>query len=270
MLTTIVETPVGGRALRVARLGRGDPIVLLHGYPENLQIWSELATRLARTSEVIAFDWPGMGRSEPWKGGATPQDQANRLLALLDAWKIDRATVVGQDMGAQPALVFAARHPDRVRRLVVMNCLAFPDEKTSWEIRLLRKFGWNRTILRRLPGTVFSRAQRTFLPRGVRLTPEVQEDLWETFRRADVRDFIIRMCMGFQGSLDRLPEEYRAIQRPTLVLWGEKDRHFPAVHAERLHAAIPGSALRILAGAEHWMAWHRADEVADAILARQA
>ena len=266
MLTTTIDTPVRGRALRVARLGSGDPIVLLHGYPENLQIWSELAPRLARRFDVIAFDWPGMGRSEPWGGGATPRDQADRLLALLDAWKIERASVVGQDMGAQPALVFAARHPDRVRRLVVMNCLAFPDEKTSWEIRVLRKFGWNRAILRRLPGTVFSRAQRTFLPRGAALAPDVREDLWETFRRAEVRDFIIRMCAGFQGSLDRLPDLYGEIRCPTLVLWGERDRHFPPVHAERLHAAIPGSRLRILPGAGHWMAWHRPDEVAEAIL----
>src|SRR6185503_12756656 len=191
MLTTKIEKPVRDRALRVARLGRGDPLVLLHGYPENLQIWSELAPRLAGRFEAIAFDWPGMGRSDPWTGGATPGDQADRLLSLLDAWKIGRATLVAQDMGAQPALVFAARHPERMNGLVIINCLAFPDETTSWEIRVLRKFGWNRTILRRFPRTVFSRAQRTFLPRGMRLPPELREDLWETFRRADVRDFII-------------------------------------------------------------------------------
>ena len=266
MLSTKTETPVGNRALRVARLGHGEPLVLLHGYPENLQIWCELVPKLAHRFETIAFDWPGMGRSEPWPGGATPADQADRLLALLDAWKIGRATIVAQDMGAQPALVFAARHPERVNKLIVMNCLAFADEKTSWEVRVLRKFGWNRTILRRFPRAVFSRAQRTFLPRGTRLPQELREDLWETFGSADVRDFIIRMCAGFQGSLARLPTLYGTIKRPTLVLWGEKDRHFPPVHGERLKTAIPGSQLRILSGAEHWMAWHQADDVAAAIL----
>lgn len=266
MLKTSLETPARDRAVRVARLGRGEPLILLHGYPENLQIWCELVPRLADRYECIAFDWPGMGLSEPWKGGATPADQARRLLALLDAWKIDRAAIVGQDMGAQPALVFAARHPERVSRLVVMNCLAFPDEATSWEIRVLRKFGWNRTILRRFPRTVFARAQRTFLPRGLRLPSDLRADLWEAFRRSEVRDFIIRMCAGYQGSLSRLPALYATIARPTLILWGANDRHFPAVHADRLHAAIPGSRLQVLPGAGHWMAWDRADQVAHSIL----
>ncbi len=266
MLSAGIETPVDGLALRVARCGSGEPLVLLHGYPENLQIWSALAPRLAARYRSIAFDWPGMGSSAPWKGGATPADQSEHLLRLLDAWKIDRAAVAGHDMGAQPALVFGARHPDRVSRLIVMNCLAFPDEKTSWEVRLLRKFGWNRAILRRFPRAVFSRAQRTFLPTGERLPEDLRENLWDGFRRKEAREFIVRLCAGFQGSLPRLPELYATIRRPTLVLWGAQDRHFPPVHARRLHAAIPGSRLEVLAGAEHWMVWHRADDVAAAIL----
>ena len=67
MLATTIETH-GGHELRVARLGSGPPVILLHGYPDNLQIWSELAPRLAAHYEVFAFDWPGMGYSEAWSG----------------------------------------------------------------------------------------------------------------------------------------------------------------------------------------------------------
>src|SRR5947209_18689650 len=137
MLSTRVEKLSSGRLLRIARMGSGPPVVLLHGYPDNLQIWSELAIRLADQFEVIAFDWPGMGYSEAWPGGATPLHMAERLSALFDAWNIDEADVVGLDMGGQPALVFAARYPQRIRRLVVMNSLVFGSEATSWEIRIL-------------------------------------------------------------------------------------------------------------------------------------
>src|SRR3954454_19781999 len=123
MLTTSLEPMPDGRRVRVARLGSGDPLVLLHGYPDNLQIWCELAPRLASDYRVIAFDWPGMGRSDPWPGGATPSHMADRLAGLLDRWKLDSVTLAGMDMGGQPALVFAAKYPDRVRRLVVMNSL---------------------------------------------------------------------------------------------------------------------------------------------------
>jgi pimeloyl-ACP methyl ester carboxylesterase len=267
MLPAVFETLPNGRRLRVARLGEGPPLVLLHGYPDNLQIWCELAPRLAGRRRVIAFDWPGMGYSEEWPGGATPTHQADRLRTLLDAWGIGRADVAGLDMGGQPALAFAARHPDRVGRLVVMNSLIFGDERTSWEIRVLRKFGWNRLILRHLPRLVFRRAQRTFLPRGVRLSKDLASDLWEGFRRPAVRAFIAKLCAGYQGTLPRLPELYADVRCPTLVLWAGNDKHFPPRHAERLHAAVAGSRLEIIPGAEHWMPWYLADEVSARLLA---
>jgi pimeloyl-ACP methyl ester carboxylesterase len=262
MLAAIKEMLPNQRQLRVARVGEGHPLIFLHGYPDNLQIWCELASRLADVRRVIAFDWPGMGESEAWPGGATPMHLADRLANLLDFWQIDRADIAGLDMGGQPALVFAARHPQRISRLIVMNSLVFGDEATSWEIRILRKFGWNRFILRYLPWLVFRRARRTFLPSGVELPAPLYEDLWQSFRQPDVRAFIAKMCAGYQGTLPQLPELYRQIRCPTLVLWAQHDKHFPPVHAERLHATIPGSRLEILADGEHWMAWHLADTVA--------
>ena len=84
------ETVPGRQAVRVARLGYGPPVVLLHGYPDNLQIWCELAPRLADRFGVIAFDWPGMGDSDAWPGGRYPIHMADRLRVLLDAWGISR------------------------------------------------------------------------------------------------------------------------------------------------------------------------------------
>jgi pimeloyl-ACP methyl ester carboxylesterase len=266
MLPVTFETFSGGRRLRSARMGSGPPLVCLHGYPDNLQIWCELAPLLAEKFEVIAFDWPGMGGSDAWPGGATPHHMADRLAAILDHWGLARAGLLAMDMGGQPALAFAATHPERASFLVVMNSLVFGDERTSWEIRLLRRFGWNRFIIRRLPRIVFRRAERTFLPRGVQLPPDLRADLWESFRRPEVRAFISKMCAGYQGKLAELPSLYPSVKCPTLVLWGEKDRHFPPVHARRLHQSIPGSRLAVLAGAEHWMVWDRSREAAGAIL----
>jgi pimeloyl-ACP methyl ester carboxylesterase len=266
MLATTHETLPSGRKLRLARLGSGPPLVLLHGYPDNLQIWCELAARLSDHFTVIAFDWPGMGYSDAWPGGTTPTHQAERLLSLLDVWGIERAAVVGLDMGGQPALALAALHPERVSRLVVMGSLVFGDEPTSWEIRVLRRFGWNRFLLRRMPRLVFWRALGTFLPRGVCLPADLRADLWEGFRQPQVRAFVSKLCAGYQGALPRLPQLYAKVRCPTLVLWGGNDRHFPPRQAERLHAAVAGSRLAVVPGAEHWMPWYLADEVAQRVL----
>jgi pimeloyl-ACP methyl ester carboxylesterase len=265
MLATTFETH-GGRKLRLARFGSGPPVILLHGYPDNLQVWCELAPRLASHFEVIAFDWPGMGYSEAWSGGATPFDFARRLHTLMDAWRIEKAAIIGQDMGGQPALAFAAEHLERISHLVVMNSLVIWDEKTSWEIALLRKFGWNRVLLERLPRAVFFRAIRTFLPRGYKFSAELRSDLWDSFKRPEVRKYVVRMCAGYQGTLPRLKQLYSTIQTPSLFLWAERDKHFPVAHARKLAEMVPSAKLEEIPRAGHWMALNLAEEVSSRIL----
>lgn len=269
MLKTKLEVLSNGYRVRVARLGaahvKRPPLVFLHGYPDNLQIWSELAARLSNAFQVIAFDWPGMGYSDDWKdgkGSITPFLMAERLLALLDDWGIERATVIGFDVGGQPALDFGSKYPERVERLVVMNCLAFPDEKTSWEISVLRKLKLNRTLLGMFPGIIFKRVEHTFLPIGMRLPPELREDMWGAFRQSAVREFITRLSEGYQVALPELPDMYRTITCPTLLLWGGEDKHFPPVHGKRLHDSIEGSHLQIISAGQHWMPWYLGAEVA--------
>lgn len=256
-----------GRRLRLARLGSGPPVVLLHGYPDTLQVWCRVAPLLAERFEVIAFDWPGQGSSDEWPGGATPQLLARRLAMILDELGVSCPTVVGIDMGGQPALALAALEPSAVGRLVVMNSLVFGDGPTSYEIRLLRRYGFNRFALRRLPGIVFRRAVRTFLPRGVRLDEPLRADFWSAFRQPAVRRFISKMCAAYQGTLADLPTLYATITCPTLVLWAEHDGHFPVAQARRLHASIPGSRLEVITGGTHWMVLDRAREVAERIAA---
>ena len=256
MLDTTFEQHHGFR-LRVARLGpsnASETVVLLHGYPDNLQVFSAIAPALAAGRQVIAFDWPGQGDSDAWPGGATPVVLARHLLALLDAWGLAKIHLIGQDMGGQPALVFAAAYPERIRSLVVMNCLAGGDEATSWEIRWLRHFGVNKLLLRHLPWLVFQRALHTFLPWGRAVLPApLRRELWRTFRRPAVREVVVRMCAGYEAQLPRLPARYRLVQCPTLILWGEKDKHFPPAQAHFLVRQIPHAQLDILPGAPHWM-----------------
>jgi pimeloyl-ACP methyl ester carboxylesterase len=73
------------------------------------------------------------------------------------------------------------------------------------------------------------------------------------------------MCAGYQGTLDALPPLYAQITCPVLALWGERDRHFPPSHGAGLQALVPNARFEVLAGAEHWMAWHRAEDVARSV-----
>ena len=257
--------------MRFARLGSPGalpPIVLAHGYPDDLQIFSRLAPLLAHGREVLAFDWPGMGESEEWHGGASPTHMAERLVRLLDAWEIERVHVAGIDMGGQPAIIAASRFPTRIAALTVSNSLVAVDAQTSWEIQLLRKVGLNRLAIRSAPRIVFARAERTFLPASDRLDPETRSELWTCFRQRAVRRYVSRMCTAYSGALSHLADHFARIGCPTHVLWGSAEKHFPLAHAEQLHAAIPGAVLTVIEGGQHWMCWHRAQDVAAAIVSR--
>jgi pimeloyl-ACP methyl ester carboxylesterase len=245
---------VSGKRVRYFRDGEGPPIVFLHGYPDNLLMWSAAAPLLAGF-ERIAFDWPGMGGSEAWAGGATPFHMAERVIALLDHWRLDRVAIVGIDMGGQPAVVAAAQHPDRVSHVVVSGSLLQWDAPTSLDIQLLRKFRFNEFFLKHFPRAVFHRAVSSSISA---LEEDVRADFWEHFRRRDVRHFIVRMCAGYQGTLQKLPDQ---LSVPALCVWGENDRHFPPIHARR----IRGATVRILEGGGHWLPLQKPQEFADQV-----
>lgn len=262
MLETRFESLPDGKKLRVAREGKGLPLLLLHGYPDNLQIWSRVTPLLSPRFEVIAFDWPGMGYSEGWSGGVSPFHLADRLLKLIDYWKFDRVSLLAHDMGAHPALVFAARYPEKIHRLFVMNSLVFGEESTSWEIALLRKFQWNRLLLRNFPRPVFRRACRTSLSGSFRLSSDVARDFWDAFRKKEVRTHVARMCHAYQGTLSKLPQVYSEIRCPVAILWGERDKHFPLSQGVKLSQRIPGAVFSVIPGGEHWMVFEVPDRVA--------
>jgi len=261
-LSPVRTDDVHGRTLRYSRFGQGPPIVFLHGYPDNLHMWSAVGPLLADSFEVIAIDWPGMGRSAAWPGGATPFDMTARLIALLDHWKIDRAAVVGIDMGGQPAAIAAARHPQRISHVVVSGSFLQFDARTSWEIDVLRRFQLNQFFLRHTPRLVFRRAWKTSLPRFHQIDETVVQDFQDCFRENAVRQFIVRMCAGYQGALPRLVEEYRRIEVPTLALWGDRDVHFPPIHGVRLGEHVRGSKVRIIEGGTHWLPLQKPAEFA--------
>src|SRR5438552_7695077 len=88
-----------GAAFHVARLGAGPPLLLLHGWPEFWLTWEPVMTRLADRYTLIAPDLRGFGDSDKPDGPFGPDQHAADMLALLDALKIDRAGVVGHDVG---------------------------------------------------------------------------------------------------------------------------------------------------------------------------
>ncbi|MCA9491099.1 MAG: alpha/beta fold hydrolase, partial [Myxococcales bacterium] len=228
-----------------------------------------VAPLLAPHGRVLAFDWPGLGASDPHPSPADPDALATHLLAVLDAEGIDRAVLVGHDMGAPPALCLAARHPERVERVVVMNTLLFADEPTSTAIAVLRRAGLSRAAFRLAPSLVFDRAVASFLPR-VALPEELRREMRDTFLRPATTERVAAMCAAYEEALPDLPRAWFDLRVPVLAVWGEHEPHFDIAHARRLVSLLPSARATVLPGASHWMALTDPAMVAAQLLAGSA
>src|SRR5438309_7021099 len=110
-----------GAKLHVRVGGQGPAVVLLHGFGDTGDMWAPLAADLARDHTVVVPDLRGMGLSSRPAGGYDKRTQAADIRSVLTALGLDRAAVVGHDIGTMVAYAYAARYPDKTEKLVVMD-----------------------------------------------------------------------------------------------------------------------------------------------------
>jgi pimeloyl-ACP methyl ester carboxylesterase len=101
--------------------GAGPAVVLLHGFGETGDMWAPLAAALVRDHFVIVPDLRGLGLSSRPAGGYDKKTQAEDVAGVLDSLKVDKVDLVTHDIGNMVGYAFAAQHPDRVKRFVVID-----------------------------------------------------------------------------------------------------------------------------------------------------
>jgi pimeloyl-ACP methyl ester carboxylesterase len=117
-----IQTADAG-AIRVhyAEGGSGDPVVLVHGWPQHFWCWRFVAPRLTGSHRVICPDLRGFGWSDAPGTGYDPETFASDTVALLDALGLERVKLVGHDWGGYSGFLLALRHPERVDRFLALN-----------------------------------------------------------------------------------------------------------------------------------------------------
>ncbi len=115
------EIATNGATLHVRIGGKGPAVLLLHGYGETGDMWAPLAAELAPGHVVVVPDLRGIGLSSRPASGYDKKTQAGDIAGVLDALKIDKADLVTHDIGNMVGYAFAAQHPDRVTKFVLMD-----------------------------------------------------------------------------------------------------------------------------------------------------
>lgn len=110
-----------GATIHVRVSGRGAAVVLLHGFGDTGDMWAPLAADLARDHTVVVPDLRGMGLSSQPASGYDKRTQAADIRSVLTKLDIDRAVIIGHDIGTMVAYAYAARYPEKTIKLVVMD-----------------------------------------------------------------------------------------------------------------------------------------------------
>src|SRR5258705_9541814 len=133
---------VNGVRLHYLITGKGDPVILLHGYAETSRMWRPLMVELAKAHTVIAPDLRGFGQSSKPTGGYDKKTMAQDIHALAKSLGYRRATIVGHDIGLMVAYAYAAQYPTEVDRVVLMDAFlpGVGDWKSVWLLRDLWHF----------------------------------------------------------------------------------------------------------------------------------
>jgi len=122
---------VGGVKLHYLTAGHGVPLILLHGYAETSLMWRPIIPVLAERFTVIAPDLPGIGDSDIPADGLDMQNAAVRIHGLSQSLGVQKAELVGHDIGLMVAYAYAAQFPAEVTKLVLMD--AFLPGVPGWE-----------------------------------------------------------------------------------------------------------------------------------------
>lgn len=273
-----VARPDGGE-LHVAVEGRGRPtMVLCDGLACDGFAWKYLRPALAERHRVVYWQYRGHGESPlppPSVSPSIPQF-ADDLAAVLDAARVRSAVILGHSMGVQLALEFHRRHRGRTRALVLISGSPGHPLDTFHDTTLLRRaLPSLRRGAERFPRLAAALARvgvRSGLAMEVAMSVEVNASLlrrsdlqpyFEHVERMDPRYFLRAMQAAAEhGAEDHLP----AVDVPTLVVAGDRDRFTPTWLSRRMALEIPSAELFLVRGGSHTALLERPEEVNRAVL----
>jgi pimeloyl-ACP methyl ester carboxylesterase len=247
-----VDTPSG--RISYVEHGKGPVALFVHGVLLNGYLWRHQLAALSDVRRCIAIDLLAHGQTDIQPAQDVSSDANAAMLGqFLDALKIDRVDLVGNDSGGGIALIFAATQPERVRTLTLTNC----DAHDNWPPEAFKPF-LGMAAGGGLPGAL----NAMLLDKNVFRSPDalgpayehpeqVTDETIETYLRPHVASSRrLRDLERFLAAFDnvqtvRIEGRLKTLQAPTLIVWGTDDIYFPVKWARWLEQTIPGTKRRI-------------------------
>ena len=242
---------VNGIKTNLHDIGSGQPVMLIHGSGPGVTAWANwrlVMPELSRNYRVIAPDMLGFGFTErPNNTQCNVERWVNHAIGILDALDIEQCDLVGNSFGGGIALALAIRHPNRVRRLILMGSVGVPFTLTPG---LDAVWGYSPSL------TTMKGLLDIFAYDRSLVTDELAELRYEASIRPGFHEAFSTMFPApRQRWVDELASKeanIRAIQHETLIMHGREDQIIPLHTSQQLFEWIPKSQLHLFGQCGHW------------------
>ncbi|MDI6762442.1 MAG: alpha/beta hydrolase [Thermodesulfobacteriota bacterium] len=262
---------IKGRTIFYVVKGEGKPLLLIHGYGAGIWVWEKQIEILSHSYRVYALDLIGYGFSDRPKIDYTAEVYIHFVRDFMDGVGMKRATLIGNSMGGGIAWAMAALFPERVEKLILINCIP-PDILDQVRNDSFRTLVAIKDIFL-LPYLIIagrsSNSVKLILQECVSdiklITPEILNRQYQ-LSKIKGTTWVLYSTFKNAGGASKLKDCLSQIHQPTLLIWGEKDLIFPPSVGEGLHRIIKNSKIQIIKGSGHIPMWETPEEVNQVIL----
>ncbi len=264
---------VNGTKLHYLTAGKGEPVLLLHGYAQTSHMWRPLIPELAKTHTVIAPDLRGFGQSAKPEGGYGKKSLAQDVHALMGSLGHKRYGVAGHDIGLMVAYALAAQYPAEVTRIGLMDAFlpGVGDWTTVWLLRDLWHFHfYGKTPLALVEGRERIYFEHFWNDFAADPTKSVSEADRQVYAAAYAQPGGMRAGFEVFRAFEQDAKDFAALAKtklkmPMLVLTGEKASGEFLIAQGRLVADnVEGVVIK---GSGHWLMDEARDQVVPRLLA---
>jgi pimeloyl-ACP methyl ester carboxylesterase len=252
--------------------GQGPAVILLHGYAETSRMWRPIIPLLAKKFTVIAPDLPGIGDSAIPSDGIDMITSAKRIHALVRSVGVEKARVVGHDIGLMVAYAYAAQFPAETEKLVLMD--AFLPGVPGWEPIYNNPNIWHFRFNGEYPEALVKGRERTYFEYFWNVfAPDKNHSIPEAERKAYTEAYSkpgrMRAAWAYFASWPQLATEFAQLSKtkltmPVLSIGGEKS--LGKELGEQAKLVAENAAVIVLKDTGHWILEERPKETTDALV----
>ena len=279
LLTVAQSAPIASRTAQVDGLklhyltaGHGPTVILIHGYTQTSRMWRPIIPLLAENFTVIAPDLPGIGDSGIPKDGLDMKTSAIRIHALAKSLGVEKARVVGHDIGLMVAYAYAARFPSETEKLAVMD--AFLPGVAGWEDVYNNPAIWHfrfngptpEALVRGRERTYFDFFWNDFAADKTHSLPEADR---VAYTSAYARPGRMHAGWAYFVSFQQAAKDFAELSKnkltmPVLAIGGEKANG--VVLGEQMKLVATNATMVVLKDTGHWVMEERPKETTEALL----